>query len=336
MLGGEQQAWLSLLLGIAIVWWLRRGPAALRGTTLVAAWCWAVLAVVAVAAVEVALGFQHAHTSPLAQPIRFAVAVLTLCPAMALLGAKRPQNGPWQFVVLTLAAILVLPAAEVWVRGRGETLQLHTLWSWFLVILILVGLANHLPTRFGFAAVCVAAAQAVLLWRYLPFTGLLNAHPPPVIGLMLLLLAVTIAGRTGVAHRTVPETSGQHVGDAAELAGWSAVWRAFRDWFGTVWSVRVMERMNASAAMYGWPVLLGWDGFVPKSDAAVGHAANSGHAQLPPGRSSGTAGEQPSSLAPEQLAAIEQSLRTLLRRFVSAEWIDRRLRGHHARARAAG
>ena len=28
-----------------------------------------------------------------------------------------------------------------------------------------------------------------------------------------------------------------------------------------VWSLRVAERMNTSAAMYAWPVQLGWQGF---------------------------------------------------------------------------
>ena len=53
---------------------------------------------------------------------RFAAAVLSFAPTMALLGAKRPQNGAWQFVVITLWAILALPAFEVLLRGRGEAL----------------------------------------------------------------------------------------------------------------------------------------------------------------------------------------------------------------------
>jgi hypothetical protein len=222
-----------------------------------------------------------------------------------------------------------LPAAEVWLRGRGETLELHAVRSWFLVILILVGLVNHLPTRFGFAAVCFAAAQTVLLWRYLPLTQSLEAHPPPVVGLMLVLLAVTIAVRTGSAQRAIPETSGQPAGVAPELARWSAVWRAFRDWFGTVWSVRVLERMNASAAMYGWPVALGWEGFVRQGQAALRNAAVTRPVDSRHDTKDGLAGHEQAPLAPEQLAAVEQSLGSLLRRFVSTEWINCRLSTKH-------
>jgi hypothetical protein len=76
------------------------------------------------------------------------------------------------------------------------------------------------------------------------------------------------------------------------------VWRDFRDSFGTVWGLRVMERMNASAKMYDWPVALEWSGFTNR-DSSQGDVH-------PP-------------------AAVEDSLRTLLRRFVSPGWIDKRL-----------
>jgi hypothetical protein len=80
------------------------------------------------------------------------------------------------------------------------------------------------------------------------------------------------------------------------------VWRDFRDWYGTVWAVRVMERINASAAMNNWPIRLGWDGFFWGDSTAV------------------------QASEPQQQAAIEQSLRNLLRRFLTSEWIEARLR----------
>ena len=60
-----------------------------------------------------------------------------------------------------------------------------------------------------------------------------------------------------------------------------------------------MERMNAAATMYGWPVQLAWSGFI----AARRRSADA--LDAPP--------------------AVEDSLRTLLRRFVSREWIDERM-----------
>jgi hypothetical protein len=89
--------------------------------------------------------------------------------------------------------------------------------------------------------------------------------------------------------------------DVAELQRWNHAWRDFRDWFGTVWGVRVMERMNATAAAHDWPVALGWEGFVWRGDGAERR------------------------LAEGQQASAEQSLRALLLRFVSRDWIELRL-----------
>ncbi len=82
--------------------------------------------------------------------------------------------------------------------------------------------------------------------------------------------------------------------------GLDRVWLDFRDAFGAVWGLRVMERMNASAAMLGWPVTLSWQGFLANEPGA-------GNVETP--------------------QIVEDSLRTLLRRFVSPAWIDERLAG---------
>jgi hypothetical protein len=93
------------------------------------------------------------------------------------------------------------------------------------------------------------------------------------------------------------------------MRSWSLIWRDFRDWYGTVWGVRVMERINNSAAMNQWPIRLGWDGF-SSGDSTGNHEGEPLAAQI----------------APQQQAAIEQSLRNLLRRFVSSQWIEARLK----------
>ena len=78
------------------------------------------------------------------------------------------------------------------------------------------------------------------------------------------------------------------------------VWLDFRDAFGVVWSLRVAERVNSTAAMVGWPVTLGWHGF-----------------RGPEGFSDG--------VSEMSAAVVEEMLRAPLRRFVSPEWIDQRL-----------
>src|SRR5688572_28769044 len=111
---------------------LLRGRAALRGTTLIGAWWWAIAAAVALAAV--ALDGSG--------PLRFAAACLTLCPTVAVLGAKRPQDRAWHWVVLSLWIVLCIAAinAAFFHPSRGAV-ELHSAQTAFLVVLVLLGVA---------------------------------------------------------------------------------------------------------------------------------------------------------------------------------------------------
>ena len=53
------------------------------------------------------------------------------------------------------------------------------------------------------------------------------------------------------------------------LAGIDRVWLDFRDAFGVVWALCIEQRVNASAAMYGWPVVLNWTGFCQRLGEAA-------------------------------------------------------------------
>jgi hypothetical protein len=90
-----------------------------------------------------------------------------------------------------------------------------------------------------------------------------------------------------------------------------SVWLDFRNSYGIVWSLRVMEQVNAVAKSSGWNVVLCWSGYRTRDGAA--------NWELPS----------------EQLRVLRQSLQNLLRRFMSSEWIAERLgdvpeRSHHA------
>jgi hypothetical protein len=143
----------------------------------------------------------------------------------------------------------------------------------------------------------------MLLWPQLPLVESSAARPPVWIACGLLLTAALTARR---AAGRLPRESYARL-DVSPIRSWSVVWRDFRNWYGTVWAVRVMERINASAAMYDWPVGLDWDGFVWRD----WRADQDGSAAAP--------------IAAQQQTAIEQFLRNLLRRFVSSEWIEARL-----------
>jgi hypothetical protein len=68
-----------------------------------------------------------------------------------------------------------------------------------------------------------------------------------------------------------------------------------------VWSLRLMERFNATAEGNGWDVTLFWSGFRNRQ------------------------GTSPWQLSADQARTARQTLRNLLRRFVSPEWIAARL-----------
>ena len=106
---------------------------------------------------------------------------------------------------------------------------------------------TYLPTRFGIVALLVAVGQVALLWDLLP--GL------PALGTTdwrLMIAAICFAMATAAGMLARPRNA-NHPFDAR--------WLRFRDRFGAMWGLRVIERVNAAATMYGWPFSLTWTGF---------------------------------------------------------------------------
>ena len=274
----------SLGVGLAV---LGRGWTAVRRTTLLGPWSWAVAAFVTWALVElaVAVGIIGSDTSEAA---RFAGVALSFCPIVAVLGAKRPQHAAWSFVVLSLWAIVALPAAENFVLHAGQKLSLGDARAWFLWILVALGPINYGVTRFGFAALILAAAQVVALGPYLALVHRPAVAQPSLVGLVLAVGAL-------LAAWTYLRGSGKPVDNALDRA-----WLEFRDAYGLLWGLRVAERFNAVAQQNRWGVELTWSGF---------RVAGSGEAVA-----------QINSAIEEAVAA---SLHSLLRRFGSNEKTER-------------
>ncbi len=272
-----------LVLGIVLTAWLIVAFRRTQGSTLRAPVVWAAIAVATVIIVEVALG---AERGPLAVAWRYIAAVSTFCPSMALLGAKRPQDRGWQFVVATLWLILALPAWQAMVFTPGSRLDLHLAWRWFLLLLVAVAVSNYLPTRFAIPALMAGAAQLFLLHNQLPVPWHGTDAAAVQIACGLWLLAMTLVG-----GRRPRATGPPHPADR--------VWRDFRDHFGAVWALRVMERINQAARQEGRQERLQWHGFSAGWD---------------PWQRELTGKPDP----------LELTIRMLLRRFVSPEWIARR------------
>jgi hypothetical protein len=276
---------LSLVLGGAVVSMalLLCACRRLSGTTLVAVCAWALVSVVSLAAVEVAIYLlRDGIARNLREALRWVATCSTFCPMMAQLGAKRPQDRGWQWIVLSLWVILSLPAVESLALSRS--MQISTAWWAFAMLLVAIGVLNILPTRHWRSAIFAGMAQTVLLLAHR------QGSIEPSAFCMYMLLAAIIAAF--VCARNKRET-------ATPL---DRAWLDFRDMFGAVWALRIAEQLNKSSAMYGWGVSLRWHGLTNTES-----------------------GKPAAALPAATEAAIVQSLRTLLRRFVSPAWLDARL-----------
>jgi hypothetical protein len=275
----------ALVSGSAVLWSRRT---TIGQTTLVGAWWWTLLALVASSAVEMAAEFRLVEAS-MATPLRLAAVTLSFCPVVAVLGAKRPQHLAWNFVVLSLWAIVALPAAENLLLHRGREVAMGDARGWFLWIMVLLGPINFLPTRFWLPSLLFAAGQIMALGRYLPLLRREVFWESDAVGLSLAAAALVMA--SFISRRSTRSTN-----------PYDRLWLDFRDSFGLLWGLRVQERLNAVARQEEWGLELTWRGF----------------------RTSGNGNsldEMPDTIEP----GLRTSLKGLLRRFVSNEWIDERL-----------
>jgi hypothetical protein len=257
-------------------------------TTLAGPWWWSLAAVIGWAGVELAGALGGINTGHL-EALRLSAISLSFCPMVAVLGAKRPQNGAWNFVVLSLWGIVALPAAENFFLHPGQRLMLGDARAWFLWVLILLGPINYVPTRFRVASLWLAAGQVVALSPYLALIHRpLFSHYSPV----GLLIAINATRSGWIAARWFN----------AGTRHYDRCWLNFRDSFGLLWALRVQERVNAVARQNGWDIELNWSGFCRTE-------TGEGISQI--------------DLAIEP--ALKASFNGLLRRFVSSEWISDRV-----------
>lgn len=308
---------LALLLTLRGVW---LGQWRLRHTTLVPAGRWAVGASLLW---TVSFGVSLAEDIPTAQQeaVWYLAALMALCPAIAVLGARRPGAGVWNaFVIVPLLAVLGWPLLTLW-AGGGEirALRLETPQLIGFVLVLLMGAGNYIGTRFSLPAVAYIFALCLLV-------GTVSAVAPPLVQgspaarhLATICLGLAVVGaramlrepERGAADRSgssgaAADLSAGHSNCATEaapsseeMAGFDLLWADYRDTFGIVWAKRFQERLNGIAAQQKWPARL--------TDAGI---------EWEPGE--GVEREQTGE-------RIDQTFRWLLRRFVDPPWIDARL-----------
>ena len=283
------------------------GAFCVRGSTAVPAALWSVAACLALAAEMGARAAGGLGDPAAAAAARLAVVSLSLCPAMSLLGAKRPQHGVWQLIVGTLAVVLAMPAASALLMRPGSLPAVHLLEQCFMPLLVLVGWMNFAGTRRAAAVTAVAAAELLLMRGFLPgasLDGFATAASAATIdaaaaGLLLggMLLAATQAllNRPGRANG----------GDAANDPGGSVAaiidppFLALRETLGAAWTLRIAERFDTEAAAHGWPCRLRFGGLETVRDPLDTHSDPLWHRDA------------------------LRAFRALMRRFVSDAWLAR-------------
>ena len=260
----------------------------IRHTTLRHAWGWAAAALASLGIVEVWFQLQPAGNMSIWLPaVRYLAGALSLCPIIAVLGAKRPQERAWNFIVLALWGVVSLPAVLSLAIGRGEEFHLSDLRGVILWVAIALPAINYIATSFAAAALLVVIGQVILFAPHLPLIGAPLLATDPGLGCLACFWAAAL-----VALRSQPSTSGE------ELHSFNLLWRTFRDQFGLFWGLRVQERVNAAAQQHQWPYYLSWTGFRGiKDDLLV--------AEIPH----------------DHRKTLTQTFRQLLRRFATPKWI---------------
>jgi len=310
---------LCIPLGVLAIAGLLCHGGRLRGTTLVAPWVWAILAIFAIVAAELATELVPSlDRSPGLSATRYAAYAASLCPIVALLGAKRPQDRGWQLIVLSLWGIMLVPVFSSLFFSSG-VLSVELIWSCFLAVLIAIGFFNTILTKYWLAGILVTAGQIFALGDVLPglsswfgaasMQQLSAGSQRSSITLALFVLAIWSVHLVSARSQSSQHIDPQLPTGSRRIAEMNQLWFDFRDAFGTIWALRIAERVNANAARYDWGIVLRWGGFEPQSLEAEENKS-----------------PDLSQLPAETIDALESSTRVLLRRFVSPEWIDARLK----------
>ena len=183
---------------------------------------------------------------------RLVALALTGCAGVAVLGARRPGVTAWNFVLLGLLAVMLLPLAEALLAGGQPLDPVRVV---FLCGTLAVGVLNYLPTRLAPAALVLGVGCGWETYRLLapgePVPGLSGDGPG--------WLCVALAPWLGyLAWQARPPAASE----------FDRLWLDFRDRFGLVWGQRLREQFNRAAANAGWPVHLYWQGLRLVSGAA--------------------------------------------------------------------
>ena len=235
----------------------------MRGTALRPALVWAVLALaLAVFAQAAALTEPLASGRPLAERFTYLCVLALLAALGSVLNARTPGGKAWAVLMMVLVVVFLIPWLEDQTRAAPGDVTCAASprcpWSIFYGLLVVVAVTNYLPTRFG-----PAAAGA---------GGALHPRIPRAVADGLAACAARdglVVGRLDCWPRACASRAGAPDGCRKHSPRCERLWFWFRDNWGVVWALRVLERFNRAAEVSHWPVRLTWFGLVPLSGEAA-------------------------------------------------------------------
>ncbi|MGE3821326.1 MAG: hypothetical protein AB7I30_18085, partial [Isosphaeraceae bacterium] len=236
-------------------WALLQGFRALRGTELKGALHWACVTIaLGIATQGLALCEPLASGRPIAGHLCYLTTLAALAALISVLNARTPGGGAWAILMALLVLVFLIP----WLEGAGlregisvlGRLRLENPWSLFYGFLVLAGVTNFLPTRFGPSALWLLLGFAL---EFLGLSGWIESKPTRA--LIWAAVPCTFASACLAAARR----EGQRAGDAGS-GTLESLWLWFRDHWGVVWGLRVLERFNRTAEAQGWTLRLTWQG----------------------------------------------------------------------------
>jgi hypothetical protein len=292
---------IAVLIALATaVWPIGCAWVAARGTALRPAIVWSAVALVlGIAAQVCALNEPLSLGRPWAGHFCYVTVLAVLAGLVSVLNARTPGGGAWAILMVLLILLFLIP----WLEGPGiarhahgaERLRLDAPWTIFYGLLVIAGVTNYLPTRYG-VSVCWLAFG--LVHEYLALTR------PGWSASRKALTWSVVPWTVAVGLWSAYDRSGRGRAPSSVLG---RAWLWFRDHWGVVWALRVKERFNRQADVQHWPIRISWYGVVPAG--ADGDAIAASH------------GAKEDDGRPSVLEAAESTFRTLIRRFAEPERI---------------
>jgi len=175
--------------------------------------------------------------------------LVTLCPPIAVLGARRPGVRAWNwFVLWPLLAVMGWPAVTVFgADGHLGRLQLETPALVGFLLVLVMGYGNYLGTRASGTALLLVVGSSLIL---APVSTSFGDWGAGSVARTIGYLCCTVAPWTASRAPRVPEPP-----------GFTRLWQDFRNTFGIVWAHRVAERFNQQMLQEGCQACLSPRGF---------------------------------------------------------------------------